>query len=61
MKYVEGDRKNIGNVDDVVNFRGIIRGLGTCKKYQLSQQQSHALTGDGSACYFRFWWGDSQY
>ena len=32
MKYVEGNRKNIGNVGDVVNFRGIIQGLGTCKK-----------------------------
>ena len=32
MKYVEGNRKNMGNVGDVVEFRGIIQGLGTCKK-----------------------------
>ena len=32
MKYVEGNRKNIGNVGDIVGFRGIIQGLGTCKK-----------------------------
>ena len=32
MRYVEGNRKNMGNVGDVVEFRGIIQGLGTCKK-----------------------------
>lgn len=32
MKYVEGNRKNMGNVGDVVEFKGIIQGLGTCKK-----------------------------
>ena len=32
MKYVEGTRKEMGNVGDVVEFKGIIQGLGTCKK-----------------------------